>query len=87
MAKYLITEKAGRFVAGHRNTGVGTVLELPPLAAEYELTLGTLRPASGSEEIVGAMSPASEPVIVDDEPVAEAVPAEEPVAAKKKSKK
>lgn len=42
MAKYLITEKAGRFVAGHRNTGVGTVLELLPHAAEYELTLGTL---------------------------------------------
>lgn len=80
MAKYLITEKAGRFVAGHRNTGVGTVLELPPLAAEYELTLGTLRVAPGSEEIMGAMDPASEPE-------AETAPAEEPVAAKKKSKK
>lgn len=85
MAKYLITEKAGRFVAGHRNTGVGTVLELPPVAAEYELTLGTLRPASGSEDIIGVMSPASEPVAVEAEPDAE--PAEEPAAAKKKSKK
>jgi hypothetical protein len=45
MAKYLITEKAGRFVAGHRNTGIGTVLELLPHAAEYELRLGTLVPA------------------------------------------
>jgi hypothetical protein len=45
MVRYLITEKAGRFVAGHRNTGVGTVLELLPLAAEYELRLGTLVPA------------------------------------------
>jgi hypothetical protein len=45
MARYLITEKAGRFVAGHRNTGVGTVLDLLPLAAEYELRLGTLVPA------------------------------------------
>lgn len=82
MAKYLITEKAGRFVAGHRNTGVGTVLELPPLAAEYELTLGTLRAATGSEEIMGAMGPATEPVAVEEEPEAE------PEAApKKKSKK
>jgi hypothetical protein len=45
MARYLITEKAGRFVAGHRNTGVGTVLDLLPLAAEYEVRLGTLVPA------------------------------------------
>lgn len=45
MPRYLITEKAGRFVAGHRNTGVGTVLDLLPLAAEYELRLGTLVPA------------------------------------------
>lgn len=45
MAKYLITEKAGRFVAGHRNTGVGTALDLPPIAAEHELRLGTLVPA------------------------------------------
>lgn len=88
MAKYLITEKAGAFVAGHRNTGVGTVLELPPLAAEYELTLGTLRPASGSEEIVGAMSPVSEPVAVeaDAEPEPEAAE-DKAAAAKKKSKK
>ena len=34
MANDLITEKAGRFVAGHRNTGVGTVLELLPQRAE-----------------------------------------------------
>lgn len=45
MARYLITEKAGRFVAGHRNTGVGTALELPPFAAAHELRLGTLVPA------------------------------------------
>ncbi len=44
MARYLITERAGRFVAGHRNTGVGTVLDLLPFAAEYELRLGTLVP-------------------------------------------
>jgi hypothetical protein len=45
MARYLITERAGRFVAGHRNTGVGTALDLPPIAAEHELRLGTLVPA------------------------------------------
>lgn len=43
MPKYIITPKAGRFVAGRINPGVGTVLDLPPHAAEYELSLGTLR--------------------------------------------
>lgn len=42
MPRYIITEKAGRFVAGRNNTGVGTVLELTPAEAQYELTLGTL---------------------------------------------
>ncbi|MCA3559922.1 MAG: hypothetical protein IOC82_02695 [Aestuariivirga sp.] len=42
MTRYIITEKAGRFVAGRNNTGVGTVLELTPAEAQYELTLGTL---------------------------------------------
>jgi hypothetical protein len=42
MPRYAITEKAGRFVAGRNNTGVGTVLELTPAEAQYELTLGTL---------------------------------------------
>lgn len=46
MAKYVITEKAGRFVAGYRNTGVGTVVELSPHAADYEIALGTLRQLS-----------------------------------------
>jgi hypothetical protein len=41
--QYIVTEKAGRFVAGRNNVGVGTVLELTPREAEYELTLGTLR--------------------------------------------
>ncbi len=42
MPRYAITEKAGRFVAAHRNTGVGMVLELPEKQAEYELRLGSL---------------------------------------------
>lgn len=39
---FRITEKAGRFVAGHRNTGVGTILNLSPKAAAHEIRLGTL---------------------------------------------
>ena len=42
MKKYRITEKAGRFVAGHRNNGVGGILHLTPKAAAHELRLGTL---------------------------------------------
>lgn len=44
MPRYAITEKAGPFVAAHRNTGVGTVLELNEHQAEHELRLGTLMP-------------------------------------------
>jgi hypothetical protein len=42
MPRYAITERAGPFVAAHRNTGVGTVLELTERQAEHELRLGTL---------------------------------------------
>lgn len=42
MPRYANTEKAGRFVAAHRNTGVGMVLELTEKQAEHELRLGTL---------------------------------------------
>ena len=43
MPRYAITERAGPFVAAHRNTGVGTVLELTERQAEHELRLGTLK--------------------------------------------
>lgn len=43
MPRYAITEKAGRFVAGQNNTGVGRVLDLTEKQAEHELRLGTLR--------------------------------------------
>jgi hypothetical protein len=43
MNRYAITEKAGRFVAGQTNTGVGTVLTLTEKQAEHELRLGALR--------------------------------------------
>jgi hypothetical protein len=42
MPRYAITERAGRFVAGHTNTGVGTVLTLTEKQAEHEVRLGTL---------------------------------------------
>ena len=42
MPRYAITERAGRFVAGHTNTGVGTVLTLSEKQAEHEVRLGTL---------------------------------------------
>lgn len=43
MKRYAITEKAGRFVAGRTNTGLGTILTLTLKQAEHELRLGTLR--------------------------------------------
>ena len=42
MPNYIITQKAGPYVAGLRNTGVGTRLSLSERAAEHELRLGTL---------------------------------------------
>lgn len=74
MPKYLITEKAGTFVAGHRNTGVGSTLDLPAVAAEYELTLGTLVPAD--EAAPAAEQEAPEPVAVADDAPAEDPPAD-----------
>lgn len=44
MPRFAITEKAGRFVAGQNNTGVGTVLTLTEKQAEHEVRLGTLQP-------------------------------------------
>ena len=50
MPRYAITEKAGRFVAAHRNTGVGTILELTETQAEHELRLSTLVALDASPE-------------------------------------
>jgi hypothetical protein len=47
MPRYAITEKAGRFVAGQTNTGVGAVLTLTEKQAEHELRLGTLQALDG----------------------------------------
>lgn len=42
MPRFIITEKAGLYVAGYRNNGVGTALDLTEKQAEHELRLGTL---------------------------------------------
>ena len=54
MPRYAITEKAGPFVAAHRNTGVGTVLDLTERQAEHELRLGTLVRLHEPDESVAA---------------------------------
>jgi len=86
MAKYLITEKAGRFVAGHRNTGVGTVLDLLPLAAEYELRLGTLVPVDlPPMQVEAPVATASTPEVLPEPEPEE--PVEAPAAAEPKRKR
>lgn len=54
MPRYAITERAGRFVAGYTNTGVGAVLTLTEKQAEHELRLGTLRPLKSAQAEAGA---------------------------------
>lgn len=56
MPRYAITEKAGRFVAGQNNTGVGTVLTLTEKQAEHEVRLGSLQPL----DVPAADAPATE---------------------------
>lgn len=71
MPRYAITERAGPFVAGIRNTGVGTVLELSERQAAHELRLGTLVDlailpvASGPRQQESAI-PQTEPSAADD---------------------
>lgn len=42
MPRYVITEKAGRIVAGRRNSGVGTELDLTEQEAKAGVREGTL---------------------------------------------
>ena len=89
MTRYMITEKAGRFLAGHRSTGVGTILDLQPFAAEYELRLGTLVSADLPPiQVEATIEAASEPEELPDSATREPEPrsaagaaAEEPVEA------
>lgn len=50
MPKYQITEKAGRYVAGMRNTGVGTDIVLTEKQAEAALREGSIVAALTKEE-------------------------------------
>jgi hypothetical protein len=76
MPRYAITERAGPFVAAHRNTGVGTVLELTERQAEHELRLGTLvRLPEPDRSAAG--KPDAAPVIVAAPPELPATPVSE----------
>ena len=71
MPRYAITERAGPFVAGFRNPGVGTVLELSERQAAHELRLGTLIDLSIPPAVTGPLqqeptSPQTEPPATDD---------------------
>jgi len=71
MPRYAITERAGPFVAGFRNSGVGTVLELSERQAAHELRLGTLIDLSVTPAVAGPLpqetgNPPPEPCPADD---------------------
>lgn len=71
MPRYAITERAGPFVAGFRNSGVGTVLELSDRQAAHELRLGTLIDLSVPPAVSGPLpqqtgNPLPEPPPADD---------------------
>lgn len=77
MPRYGITEKAGRFVAGLQNHGVGSVLTLTEKQAEHELRLGTLVPLDVQRpDDLPKKAPVPEPAA---EPAKEPAPAKEPV--------
>ena len=53
MPRYAITERAGPFVAAHRNTGVGTVLELTERQALSDLLSDAARAAGDDRRAAG----------------------------------
>ena len=55
MPRFAITEKAGRIVAGHSNTGVGSVLQLSIVAAKVDVEAGLLAALDGKPK--GKKSP------------------------------
>lgn len=61
MPKYTITSKAGRQVAGQRNSGVGTTLDLTEAAAAEALARGDLH-LPGSDPAPEAEAPAKKAV-------------------------
>lgn len=66
MPRYIVTSKAGPWVAGTRNNGVGSVLELSAMQAEHEMRLGSLVPAPEAPQTAIAPSPVAE---IDASPV------------------
>jgi hypothetical protein len=77
MPRYAITERAGPFVAAHRNTGVGTVLDLTERQAEHERRLGTLVRLPEPGESVAAEARVKPPEIVAVTPEPAATPVSE----------
>lgn len=70
---YLITRKAGRFVAGQRNPGVGLPLTLTDKQAEHDLAQGTIvlkrEEAKATPEAApatGKPAPETEPAVTDE---------------------
>lgn len=51
MKTYIITENAGRRVAGFRNTGVGTELSMPEEQAAAAIEAGELVLRPGQDEV------------------------------------
>lgn len=72
MPRFAITEKAGRIVAGHSNTGVGSVLHLSKDAAKVDVDAGRLVALDGKPKAKKA-SPAapSEPAKPEVKPATE----------------
>ena len=71
MPRYAITERAGPFVSGFRNPGVGTVFELSERQAAHELRLGTLVDLAIPPAAAGPLQqetgiPQTEPPAADD---------------------
>jgi hypothetical protein len=59
MRRYIVTSKAGPWVAGTRNNGVGTILELTAAQAEHEVRLGTIVPALETPQILAYAEPSA----------------------------
>ena len=84
MPRYAISERAGPFVAGFRNSGVGTVLELSERQAAHELRLGTLIDLS-VPPAVAAQLPQETGSQLPEPPPADDVTAPDPLRKTKRS--
>lgn len=91
MPRYAITERAGPFVAAHRNTGVGTILDLTERQAEHELRLGTLVRLPEPDERVAAEPQVEPPLVAATPPELSTAPVSEqgtgPAASSRRPKR